>query len=152
MAWTICSHPSLSSGTRSTSNFPTIQTEMIREGKFVCLGASRAPWLPQPTENPSNQILSLLYSTHPGWITSQHICTYHSSTTIVIHLLIGPLASGLPVTILVLTHGGPGDAIKLEVRLFRSVQVGFHLVQREHKVLTQHSVQCSAMSALDPLL
>lgn len=78
-----------------------------------------------------------------GQITSQHICTYHSSTS---HcrssLLIGAFASGLPVTIYS-SHTDQGDAIKLEVRLFcSSVQMAFHLVQNEHRSanIAQHTV------------
>ena len=48
VAWTICSHPSLSSSDKVNFNFPTIQTEMIW-GDVCVLGASLAPWLPQPT-------------------------------------------------------------------------------------------------------
>lgn len=98
VAWTICSHPSLSSRDKVHFNFPTIQTEMIR-GEVCVLGASTAPWLPQPTENPSADPFSSVFNTSRAGSLLNTSALITPVQAIVIHLLIGPLASGLPVTI-----------------------------------------------------
>ena len=131
MAWTVCSHPSLSSRDKVHFNFPTIQTEMIR-GEVCVLGAPMAPWLPQPTQNPSANPFSSVFNTSRAGSLLNTFALITPVQATVIHLLIGPLASGLPITIYS-SHTDQGDAIKLEVRLFCSVQVAFHLVQSEHQ-------------------
>lgn len=115
---------------------------MIR-GKFVCRASRLLGYLsPQKTHQ---QILSLLYSTHPGldhFSTHLHLSLQYKLLSfiswLVPLLLVCPLQSS--------PHTRTRGRHWHEVRLFRSVQVGFHLVQREHQ--SANTAQRSALQCL----
>lgn len=75
-------------------NFPTIQvqTKMLFQGMFISHGPFLTPWIAHLT---SEQIISALYSIHPGPDHSQHMQTYQSKK---------PLISSLPTPLQPISH------------------------------------------------